>query len=241
MKNNICFRLSFLVISLLIICSYIMGCNGGAGATGTLIVRYRIGSGSKNCEEVKIESFRLYLYSGNAISLEHPFDCVPNNQEIILRDIPEGEYSIRIEGINKDGDITYEGSLERIEVIGNIDNGPYTVILEQVDPSIQIWVDFEGTGGCGRFGVKNIKVVLYYEGVNRVYDQTFNCEEVFNTGILIEDRIIAGKYDLRIRGVDSSGKYTYYYDKDDIKVEAGSRKIIEAILKSCPTSGCEEP
>ena len=227
-----------LIYSLIVL--YISNCSEGP-RIGTLIIKYRIGSGTKTCDEVGIESFNLYLYSGDVMVMDHKFDCNPDDTEVKLGDIEEGVYSVRIEGINRDGDVVYEGSADEVEVTGNIENGPYTVILEQVNPSIQIWPDFSDPGGCGRFGVENIRTVLYYEGVNKVYDETLSCDEALNNGILIEEGILEGNYDLRIRGIDVRGDYIYYYDENEIKVEAGKRKIIEAILIECPQSGCEEP
>ncbi len=127
------------------------------------------------------------------------------------------------------------------EVNADETNGPVAAILDQIRPSIRLWVGFAEVGGCERFEVENIQIVIYENGASRFYDQQFSCIELTTgDGLLIEEMSDTALYDVRVRGLNENDEYTYAYDEDEVEVSAGAATEVTAELALC--SGlCEAP
>lgn len=227
----------FSILLSLVIILPLYGCDDDEVQLGDLLVEYRVGSGSTDCEEEDISFLRVYLMtSETTVYEEETFTCNADSETVLIEDVEVGSYTIRIEGLDSDNNIIFTGELAReVEVEANQTNEAGPVILSQIPPSILLWFDFEEAGTCSRFEVEEIVVVLYRDRTSPVYDETFACSDAlaFPDGLLIEDLSDASEYDLRVRGTNDNGEYTFFYDEDGITVAAGVPEEIAAELSAC--------
>jgi len=213
-----------------------------AAGTGDLQVVYRVGSGSQTCEDAGIAFVEVeVLDSSDTVVADTTVVCSPDDQSVILEDIVEGSYNVVVSGLNDQNAIIYSGETSApVTVAPDQTNGPETVVLDQLKPSIMVWIGFADVGGCERFGVDEIVVVLYENGSSSEFDETYACSDRIEEGLLIEDLSATSTYDLRVRGTNENGEYTYEFDEDGIAVAAGPPTEVSAELSSC-SGVCSAP
>lgn len=223
-------------IILPVLMALVLGCGDDATVrTGDLHVRYRIGSGSVNCSEAMINSLRVRLSTPKGAEvLNNTVTCDPDNQLIVLQDLDEGSYDVKLEGLSSASTVIYTGQTDEVvDVIGDQTNGPVTIVLTQVQPSLLLWVDFIEAGNCLKFEVEGIRVVLYKNGSSPEYDETFDCTARLADSLLIEGLSDTAYYDLRVRGTNANGEFTYEYNEDGITPMAGTPTERVVLLHSC--------
>ncbi len=222
--------------------SSLAGCGGdGSVETGDLQIAYRIGSGSSTCAQVGIDFVRVRLMtSGGTQVLEETVACAPADQNVMLKDVEEGTYTVKVDGLAGGNNVIYTGTTGSVKVLGKQTNGPVTVVMTQVLPSLRLWIDFAEAGNCSKFAVKTIRIVLYKDGASVVYDEDFDCAERLADALLIENLSDTATYDLRVRAANSNGEYTFSYDEDGISVGAGEPTERTVELVAC-TGICAQP
>ena len=168
--------------------------------------------------------------------------CNPDDQAVLLTDIEAGRYTVRVNGLDRDGVTIYTGeSASQVEVVANQTNGPVSIVLDQVEPSLQLWFGFAEPGGCDRFEVVDVQVVVYRNGTSRFYDETFTCVALTTgSGLLIDELSDTSTYDVRVRGTNSNDEYTYEYNEDGIEVSAGGATEVSVTLTAC-AGLCTDP
>lgn len=208
---------------------------------GDLHVEFRVGSGSQTCEDAGIAFIRVDVYSGETPIADETIVCDPAGQWVIFTDIVVGSYTVAVSGLNDQNEMIYRGeSNQAIDVLADQTNGPVTVVLDQLRPSILVWFGFSDVGGCDRFEVEEIVVVLYENGASQVYNESFLCSDRVEDALLIEDLSETSTYDVRIRGTNSNSEYTYEYNVDGVTVSPGPATEISAELNSC-SGVCDAP
>lgn len=208
---------------------------------GDLHAEFRVGSGSQTCEDAGIAFVRVDVYSGETSIADETIVCDPESQSVIFSDIVVGSYALIVSGLNDNNEMIYRGeSSQVVDVLADQTNGPVTIVLDQLRPSIQVWFGFSDVGGCDRFEVEEIVVVLYENGASQVYNESFTCSERLEDSLLIEDLSETSTYDVRIRGTNSNSEYTYEYNVDAVAVSPGPPSEISAELTSC-SGVCEAP
>ena len=210
--------------------------------TGDLHVEFRVGSGSQNCDEANINFIRVDVMASETNSIaEMTVACDPDDQSVIFEDIEEGTYDLRVQGLNGDNALIFNGtSSAPVEVVPDQTNGPVTVVIEQLRPSLLVWFGFAEVGGCERFEVMDIAVLVYEDGSSVIYNELFDCSERMEDGLLIEDLSESATYDIRIRGTNENGEYTFEFNTDEETVTAGPPTEILAELIDCG-GVCEAP
>jgi hypothetical protein len=232
MRTNIPLVLMTLVLG----SSMVQGCGDESAAPkGDLHVVYRIGSGSIDCEEAMINSLRVRLSDPKGAEvLNDTFPCNPDNQGVVLQGVDEGSYDVMVEGLSGASVVTYTGqAAEMVDVIGDRTNGPVTIVLNQVLPSLLLWIDFLEAGNCLKFGVEGIRVVLYRNGTSPIYDATFECALRLADSLLIDGLSDSAYYDLRVRGTNANDEATYEYDENGITITAGTPTERSVLLRPC--------
>jgi len=231
------FRKTMMALSVPVLLFALVACDddGPAAQFGDLHVEYQVGSGRDTCDAVGIEFVRIYvMVSEDEELLDEMFACEPTNQSVTLPDVPVGTYSIRVDGLNGDNEVIYRGfSSGEVEIEANMTNGPISVSLDQLRPSILLWVGFAEPGGCSRAEVTEVVVRLWENGSSLVFDETYGCEERLTDALVIEDLSDSSTYDLRVRGVNENDEYTYEYNEDSIAVAPGPPSEISAELVMC--------
>ncbi len=218
------------------------GCDDDPTLLGNLQVSYRVGSGSQTCEEAGISFVRIQvMVNDTTIAQDSTVSCDPTNQTVIFADLDVGTYLIRVQGLDGDNVVIFTGeSPGAVTVEADQTNGPEMIILEQVRPSIQLWFGFAEVGGCDRFEVVDIVVMIYENGASVIFNEEYVCADRIQDGLLIEDLSENSTYDVRIRGTNSLGEYLFEYNEDGIEVHAGIPAEVSAELESC--SGiCSDP
>ncbi len=222
-------------------------CDDDPLPTGNLVVEYRIGSGSKTCDDVGIDQVRVYVVN-SLDDLSSPeargfTNCDPEDQTVEIEGIDQGDYFIRVEGLDEDGNLIYEGQTnDRERIQGNEDN-TVSIRLIEILPSLEIWFDFPEAGPCSRFEVETIVVVVYEDGSTPIFDNSGDppaCEDQINESLEIPDLDTSATYDIRIRGVNADGDYVYEYNVDDIELGPGEEREISAVFEACDPE-CEAP
>ncbi len=223
-----------IALSLLILAP-LTGCSEDETQYGDLLVEYRVGSGSTDCEAEGIEFLRVYIMaSETTVFLEETFTCDADSETVLFEDVEVGTYTIRVEGLDGDNNIIFTGDLTReVEVEANQTNEAGPVVLSQIRPSILLWFDFDEAGNCARFEVEEVEVVLYRDATDPIFREVFECSERLADSLLIEDLSDDSTYDLRVRGTNDNSEYTYAYDEDDIEVSMGAPEEITAELSAC--------
>jgi hypothetical protein len=219
------------------------GCddNTPAAQTGDLQVTYRVGSGSTTCEDEGIVSLDVYIMSGTTIVTHQIFPCDPEDQSVMFNDLAIGTYTITANGLNADQIIIYSGAAAApVTIVANTTNGPINIVLNQIPPALQIFVDFSDAGNCDFFEVADVRVVVYETGGGVQYDATDTCVTLTDGSVLVEDLNESATYDVRVRGANDNGEYLYEYNEDEIAVQAGQPTVVGADLVAC--SGiCADP
>ncbi len=210
-----------------------VGCGDGSILKGDLLVDYRVGSGSSTCADVKIQSIRVHVMKDDTEIAAGTFDCAPANQTVTLRYIDEGTYDVKVDGLAGNGDVTYSGRTDNFEVVGDQVSGPVMVVLDQILPSLLLWFDFDDIGGCTKFGVTQIRLVLYKDGASSIRDTTTECAVQMNESVLINGLSDTATYDLRVRGLNAAGDLTYEYNRNDIVLNAGPPTELTVVLSAC--------
>ena len=220
------------------------GCNTETptAQTGDLQVTLRVGSGSSTCADVGIAFFRVYIdISETETLIDQIFACEPDNQSITFIDVDVGTYTVRVEGLDGDNGVIYGGQTSEPIVVGaDRTNGPVNVILDQLRPSMEIFFGFSDVGGCDRFEVIDFVVLVYENGASSIYDQSLDCATQITDSLIIDDLSDSSIYDLRIRGTNDNGEYTYEYNADGIVTEPGAPTVVSAELTPC-TGLCSPP
>lgn len=220
-------------------------CDDEEAQTGDLQLEYRIGSGSTTCEDEGIVNIHFYVMSGTTTVTDDIFPCDPDDQAVLFEDVAAGSYTIKADGLNSESVIIYTGEIATaITVEANATNDGGTVILNQIPPALQVFVDFDEAGNCASFEVTDIMVVVYEHGGSEQYrtaDGEGDCVTVTNDSVLVPDLNESSTYDLRVRGANDNGEYTYEYNEDDIAVAPGEPSVIEANLVACSPAPCEDP
>jgi len=224
------------LISLLVACD-----DNTTAQVGDLHVTYRVGSGTQNCEEAGISFVRVYVSISETEDLvDQIFPCDPEDQSVIFNDVEAGDYTVRVEGLDGDNNAIYQGENTDVTVEANQTNEPDPVRLSQILPSIELFFDFVETGNCDSFGVVELVVLLYRDGVTPVHDQAYDCATQLNESLVISDLSATSTYDLRVRGTNENGEYTHEYNQDGIEVQPGPPLVLEAAMEAC--SGlCADP
>lgn len=226
----------FEVLALLAFLGAMAGCDEDPVVMyGDLHVTYRVGSGSQTCEEAGIAFVSIDVLQDEVTSVaEETISCDPDSQSFIFDDIVAGSYTVRVEGLNDESDLVYQGeSNGTVDVVADQTNGPVDVVLDQLRPSVQLWVGFADVGGCERFEIVDVAVKLYENGASVVFDEVYPCADRIEEALLIEDLSETSTYDLRVRGTNDMGEHTYEYDQDGIDVSPGPPTEVSAELTSC--------
>lgn len=230
-------------VGLVAVAFVLLACEAEQAQVGDAQVVYRVGSGSTTCAEVGIRSVRVSLLSSaTQVEVERISPCTPDDQTVLVAGVAAGQYFVRVEGLDAGAQPLYTGTTaDRMEVKGGRTNGPFTVVLDQIRPSMQVYFGFSEVGGCERFAVVGIQVVVYENGESETYNEQFGCVELTTgSGLLIDALSNSSTYDVRVRGLNDNDEYTYEYDVDDVQVRPGAPTEINAVLESC--SGlCSEP
>jgi hypothetical protein len=211
--------------------------SGGSATMGDLQVTYRIGSGSNICTVAGIWSVRVYVLDSATSTTavrDKTVACDAADQSVLVQDLPTGNYFIRVEGRGVDDGVTYSGVTSTATTVeADRTNGPVQVIIEQIRPSLQIWFGFADVGGCDRYGVTEVRVVVYENGASSTFDQTYPCADRLGDALVIPDLSDTSTYDIRVRGLNDHAEFTYAYDQDGIVVAAGSPVTVNAVLTAC--------
>lgn len=201
---------------------------------GDLHVEFRVGSGSQTCEDACIAFIRIDVLFGETPIADETVVCDPEAQSVIFADIEVSSYAVVVSGLNDSNEMIYRGETSQaVDVLADQTNGPHTVILDQLRPSILVWFGFSDVGGCERFEVQDIVVVLYENGASQVYNETFLCSDRMEASLLIEDLSDTSTYDVRVRGTNDHSEYTYEFNQDGVTVSPGPATEISAELTSC--------
>lgn len=209
---------------------------------GDLIVAFRVGSGSQTCEDVGITDVRVYVnISATEELIDETVACDPANQTVTFNDVQAGTYTIRVEGLDDNNNPIYAGELAApFTVVANQTNETGVVVLNQLRPAMEIFFGFEDVGGCDRFGVVDLVVVIYENGSSIIHDESYPCATQITSSLLIENLSATSQYDLRVRGTNDNGEYTYEYNRDAIAVAPGLPTEVSAVLSPC-TGLCDAP
>lgn len=222
----------------------LVGCdNEPTQQFGDLELEYVIGSGTQNCEEAGINDLEVYLIeAGGTLPAPDDFDCTPDDQTILLTDVEVGNYTIQVDGL-RSNNVIYTGSTSReVTVVANQTTGPINVTLVQLRPSIGLWFDFSDPGSCASFGVVDVVVRVYENSTSLVIDQSLTCDDALDLDepFLVDGLSSTATYDIRVRGTNDNGEYTFEYNQNGIEVEPGPAEDIDVELEQC--SGlCADP
>lgn len=147
---------------------------------GDVQVVYRVGSGTSTCEDLGIEDVRIGLMtSATSSTVDQSLPCAPGDQTVLLSDVPAGDHTLRVEGLDDAAQPTHSGEAgSDVEAGADQTSGPFTVVLDQIRPSMVVWCGVSEVGGCDRFEVVDVRVALHEKGASQVYDQTCDCVEL---------------------------------------------------------------
>lgn len=202
---------------------------------GDLEVTYRVGSGSSNCEEAGIAFIRVYVeVSETEVLLDEIFDCEPTAPSVTVNGIPAGTYAIRVDGLDAGNHLIFTGRATLpVTILADQTNGPTNVVLDQLRPSLEIYVGFAAVGSCDQHGVGDIMVKVFENGSAVILDEIYDCITLIDSSVLIEDLTETATFDVRVRGMNEFDEGVYEYNEDSIIVTPGAPTEIAAEMTFC--------
>ena len=202
---------------------------------GDLRLEYRVGSGRDTCAERGIRFVRVSLVSPQSPDIiDETFSCKGDDQSVVLTAVAQGSYSVRVDALDDDYAVIYQGETSTpVTIEADTTNGPVNVVLTQLRPGLQLWFGFAEPGGCERFQVSNIAVVIYENGRSVIYEQSFPCSSQLAEPLTVENLSETSTYDLRVRGTNENDEATYQFNQDGIAVEPGAATEVSVTLTQC--------
>ena len=187
------------------------GSDGGV-RTGSIRVHWVVGG--TTCETIGVKDVDIHILDDGFDILEgaRTYACNLGGDGVLIVDIPEGVYSVEIEGIDSDGNAYYEGSFAgEASVSEGLETDLQPAINLQLKNAL-ILLNWEFRNGklCTTNGVSHVEVNAFDTTLNPVYMKTFECDPfddpvlTADKGILIED--LRGNDDLTfdLFGVDET-------------------------------------
>ncbi len=216
-----------------------VGC--GDSEYGNVLVEYKIGSGTLNCDAAGIDSISVRLENSEREEpIEQEVACDDSGQ-LLIQEIPSDVYNMSLEGHDQEGFTNFLGDLENFTVAPDETNVTPTITISEIrSAEIYLMWEFE-RGMCTSNHVGMIHIQLWEDSVVNVYDEKVDC-------ILEEVKIMnlgKRKYDLQVRALDmdstnsSRPEYNYYFNKNEIDLLDDPRQKIS--LTFLPCQGTNDP
>lgn len=192
---------------------FAMGCGSDGGVqTGSIRVHWVVGG--TTCETIGVKDVDIHVLEEGFDVLEgsRTYDCGLGGEGVLIVDLPEGIYTVAIDGLDSDGNAFYEGTFAgEVNVVAGLETVLKPAINLQLKNAL-ILLNWEFKNGklCTTNGVYHVEVNAFDTTLNPVYQQTFKCDPFddpilkADKGILIKD--LRGNDDLTfdLFGVDDA-------------------------------------
>jgi hypothetical protein len=205
------------------------GC-GDSSYYGDLLVHYRIGSGV-TCDTAGIASIEVTLDGSEHDPAPSIAPCTDRTTDLLFRDVPVDVYDVTVRGLDEDGDPIFEGTQTGVTIVEGDVTETRTITLSVMNPSLRLIWTFPGGTMCGVNNVSALHVVLYRQSIN--IERDLDDVECQPGQFLIED-LFPDEYDIRVRAFDdTSGEYTFAFDRDGIDLTGAGTVQVVANLEAC--------
>jgi len=219
---------SLVVGSLFLASVFGVGCGSDPGAIN---VQWDIGL-SGNCADEGITTVRITLTEEGGATVG-PFEapCGSGADGFSIDDIPEGSYSIDLEGYNSDGDLVYTGhSTGRTKVSEGKTAAPNAIVMSPAPARITVRWAFEDPRGCRvQAGEPDTVQVLLFKGNREETTEETDCEDF---ELVIDDLDANDDYDIRVTALNGSTKL-FAFEQSDLALADGEQAVVDGVLLPC--------
>lgn len=205
------------------------GC-GDSSYFGDLLIHYRIGSGV-TCAAAGIDSIEVTLDGSEHDPAPWIAPCNDRTSDLLFRDVPVDVYDVTVRGLDEDGEPIFDGSQDGVTIVEGDVTETRNITLTVMNPSLRLIWTFPGGTMCGVNGVSELHVVLYRQSINVERDiDDVPCQP----GQYVIEDLFPDEYDIRVRAFDeTSGEYTFAFDRDGIDLTGAGTVQVVANLESC--------
>jgi len=206
-------------------------------ANGALYLTWKFGAFTCDEADVMEVHARLYSYEDSSAVVESRDNCSANGLQ--LPDVPPGEYTLLLQGLNADGCATHEVRRDITVPEGTVNRVDELALLRRHRDLVANWY-FDNRLDCLGNGVKQVEIQV---SVGDRFDQTFLslCEGFQTT---ISEKLPVGDIRLAVRGLDDEGNSiafgTVEYDRDVVfQMPCEDVVKLEVPLSMCNLIDCE--
>jgi hypothetical protein len=206
-------------------------CGGGGDSSGSLTVRWVVGGTS--CDAAGVSTVKIHLLENDLDVLPPPdptATCVVGTDGLTLAKVPTGTFTLKIEGLDAQGNAFYEGTRDAVKV--------YSDKLTTVDPPVTMSMKkaavnltwrFANGKMCPANGVSKVELGVFDQGSSEVLNLQFPCGDGL---ALIEGLRGNDKLNFNLFGVDAQGKRSFK-GKAEVTPEPGKTADLEIVLAPC--------
>ncbi len=189
--------------------------DSGGQALSDVRIMWQIGAGTRACADFGIRDARLILTSEADQELDRQtLGC--DLGEWTFKRLEPGHYSVRVEGIDEEGVVTYQGENTDVAVPGD---DHFLVDLSIIYGEAELLWIFDSGYQCQAAGVDRVHVV--FEDTNQSFpvDQVFTCAD----GLAHLGQIPPGPYRVDVAGLNASDEIRYTGTVENQTVRPGER------------------
>jgi len=176
---------------------------------------WRIGAGTQSCTDFDVRDARITLLDDADKQVDsQTLGC--DLGEWTFKRLPAGYYGVKVEGIDADGFVTYQGETTNIALPGD---DHYVVDLSIIYGKADIvWV-FDSGYQCQAAGVDRVHVVFQSADQAFPVNQTFTCSD----GIESLGQVPPGPFRVDVSGLNASDVILYEGSLENQIVKPGDR------------------
>lgn len=208
----------------------VVGCGSDPGS---IAVSWRIGL-SGSCDEAGITTIRITLEEEGG-SILGPFEAGceagEDGSTFKIADVDEGSYTIKLQGLNSDGGITYTGeSTGRTSVSAGKTSTPQPVPLSPAPASMTIqWRFNDGLGCPAQDGAPDEVVVILFKDDS---EEANISEDCVTSLVVIPDLGRSENYDIQVTAVNGATPL-FRFSQEDVTLADGEQKTITGEFVPC--------
>ena len=207
--------------------------------------------GGMSCADAKITDVRVRVLDGTADVVPAVTAGCPVGQSDagqVVPGVPAGTWSVRVEGLDSDGNANFAGQADAVTVRGGEQTAPPSIVLYVKRSTLRVTWGFAGGGLCGGNGVAKVDLSVINKDPQLVYPTDgasglFPCDPPLtadnpNGGVLIPSLSPNQELTVHLFGLDTQNKRTWV-GSTPTTTAAGKTTDVVVQLQACTGAACQ--